>query len=67
MGVKYKIVAITENEWKEERPHYLELRKQNKVIELMEEKEENKIEKVDSNDSDDFVDIFGIDLIEMEE
>lgn len=67
LGVKYKIVAITENEWKEERPHYLELRKQNKVIELMEEKEENKIEKVDSNDSDDFVDIFGIDLIEMEE
>ncbi|MBQ1812585.1 MAG: DNA polymerase III subunit gamma/tau [Bacilli bacterium] len=67
LGTKYKLVAITEEEWKKERPHYLELKRQNKVIELMEEKEEIKKEKSNSNDSNNYVDLFGIDLIEMEE
>lgn len=67
LDIKYKLVAITEEEWKKERPHYLEMKKNNKVIELMEEKEEVKKEKVNSNDSNDYVDLFGIDLIEMEE
>ncbi len=67
LDIKYKLVAITEEEWKKERPHYLELKKNNKVIELIEEKEEIKTDKVNSNDSNDYVDLFGIDLIEMEE
>ena len=67
LNVKYKVVAITEEEWKKERPHYLELKKQNKVIELIEEKEEIKEVKKDLSNANDYVDLFGIDLIEMEE
>lgn len=67
LNTKYKLVAITEEEWKKERPHYLELKKQNKVIELIEENDKIKKENVDSNSSDNYVDLFGIDLIEMEE
>lgn len=65
----YKIVAITEDEWKEERPYYLNLKKTQGKIELIDETiEENIIEKDNKelNTIDSIVDIFGSELVEME-
>ena len=69
LNKEYKIVAITEDEWKEERPYYLNLKKTKGKIELIEETidEENiKNENKELNAIDSIVDIFGSDLVEME-
>ena len=66
---EYKIVAITEDEWKEERPYYLNLKKTQGKIELIEETiDEKNIENENRelNAIDSIVDIFGSDLVEME-
>ena len=65
IGKNYKVVAVTEEEWKNERPHYLELKKQNK-LEIIEEK---AITKNDDEDLviDEYSKIFGNDILEMEE
>lgn len=64
-NVTYKVVAISEDEWKVERPHFLELKKQNK-LEIIEEKTITK-----NSDEDIVIDeyskIFGNDILEMEE
>ncbi len=67
LETSYKVVAITEEEWKEKRPKYLELKKTNK-LKLIEEKIENNTNIEIKNDKivDDFVDIFGSEIIEME-
>lgn len=65
----YKIVAITEEEWKEMRPYYLELKKKNGKIDLLDEIS-NVIseDKEQKNDTlfDEVIDAFGSELIEME-
>jgi len=69
LNKEYKIVAITEDEWKEERPYYLNLKKTQGKIELIEETIENEnieIENKELNAIDSIVDIFGSDLVEME-
>lgn len=66
---EYKIVAITEDEWKEERPYYLNLKKTQGKIELIEETIENENIEIDNkelNAIDSIVEIFGSDLVEME-
>jgi len=66
---EYKVVAITEEEWKEQRPYYLNLKKLNGKIDLLDEKiEENKIENKNKKitTGNELIDIFGSDLIEME-
>lgn len=67
---KYKVVAITEDNWNELRPYYLELKKKNNKIDLLEENEveENlKEEKKELNPLvDSAINVFGEDLIEME-
>ena len=69
LNKEYKIVAITEDEWKEERPYYLNLKKTQGKIELIEETiEEENIENENKklNPIDSILDIFGSDLVEME-
>ena len=69
LNKEYKIVAITEDEWKEERPYYLNLKKTQGKIELIEETIENENIEIDNkelNAIDSIVDIFGSDLVEME-
>lgn len=67
LNTPYKVVAITESIWKEERPKYLELKKQNKLEFIKEKEEENKINiKVENVNIDGYADIFGNELIEME-
>lgn len=62
-----KIVAISEEEWKNLRPYYVDLKKKNGKIDLMDESiEENKNNKVNLNPIEDIVDIFGSDIVEME-
>ena len=68
---RYKIVSITDSEWKEKRPYYVEMKKQNGEIKLLEEKQEIEDEKkikIDSNYDtlDNYIDMFGSELIEME-
>lgn len=41
-GLEYKVVAITDKRWKELRPYFLNLKKENGTIPLIEEKYENK-------------------------
>ena len=67
---KCKVVAITDDDWKKERPYYVNLKKKNGEIALIEEIEENvgggfKNEKLDPLEKE-AIDIFGNDLIEME-
>ena len=69
LAINYKIVAITEEEWKKERPYYLNLKKTEGKIELLDEtteKDENKINKEEKQSITNIVDMFGNDLIEME-
>lgn len=65
-----KIVAITENDWNGLRPYYVELRKKNKKIDLIEEKEVREDVFVDKKEPDSLIDtaidVFGEELIEME-
>ena len=65
----YKVVAITEDEWKEQRPYYLNLKKSQGKIDLIEEVVEEKIIKNQNNELDtidNILNMFGSDLIEME-
>lgn len=70
LNKKCKVVAISEEKWKEIRPKYVELKQKNKKIELMEEVEEEtiscKIEK-ESNELDELINEFGFEVVEMEE
>ena len=65
----YKVVAITMDEWMDERPYYLNLKKTNGKIDLLEEiievkNIEDKNYELDT--IDDIIDMFGRDLVEME-
>lgn len=66
----YKVVAITEDDWKKERPYYLDIKKKNGEIKLMEEIEENVGGGISNEKNDstviEAIDIFGKELIEME-
>lgn len=63
----YKVVGISEDLWKEKRPEYLKLKKENKLIfiEEIESKSNIKISK-EINNVDNYLDIFGSEIIEME-
>ena len=65
----YKVVAITEDEWKEQRPYYLNLKKNQGKIDLIEEMVEEKVIQNKNNELDtidNILNMFGSDLIEME-
>jgi DNA polymerase-3 subunit gamma/tau len=66
-----KTVAITEDEWKSERPRYIELKNKNGKIELLEEIESpcntGGGYSKDDEEFEDVIQAFGNDLIEMEE
>lgn len=69
---KYKVVAISEEKWKELRPKYVELKQKNKKIELMQEIEEETIpckieQQTNSNELENTINAFGIGIVEMEE
>lgn len=72
LNVDYKVVAITEDEWKKERPNYIEIKKEKGKIDLVEEKEiiENTgggiSDNIEERCFDDVINAFGSDLIEME-
>lgn len=69
-GSEYKVVAITDKRWKELRPYFLNLKKENGTIPLVEEKYEkiNKSENMIKNENyEEVLNIFDSDLIEMEE
>ncbi len=69
-GSEYKVVAITDKRWKELRPYFLNLKKENGTIPLIEEKYEkiNKSENMIENENyEGVLNIFDSDLIEMEE
>lgn len=69
-GSEYKVVAITDKKWKELRPYFLNLKKENGTIPLIEEKYEkiNKSENMIENENyEEVLNIFDSDLIEMEE
>lgn len=69
-GSEYKVVAITDKRWKELRPYFLNLKKENGTIPLIEEKYEkiNKSENMIENENyEEVLNIFDGDLIEMEE
>ena len=66
----YKVVAITEDEWKEQRPYYLNLKKSQGKIDLIEEVVEEKVIQNQNNELDaidNILNMIGSDLIEMEE
>lgn len=68
--LEYKVVAITDKRWKELRPYFLNLKKENGTIPLIEEKYEkiNKSENMIENENyEEVLNIFDSDLIEMEE
>ena len=70
LGSEYKVVAITDKRWKELRPYFLNLKKENGTIPLIEEKYEkiNKSENMIENENyEEVLNIFDSDLIEMEE
>ena len=65
---EYEIVAITEDEWKEMRPYYLEQKKNNKLV-IIEEFKNINIENKNTNELKEFDEVieeFGDDLVEME-
>ena len=67
-GSEYKVVAITDKRWKELRPYFLNLKKDNGTIPLIEEKYEkiNKSENMIENENyEEVLNIFDSDLIEM--
>lgn len=69
-GSEYKVVAITDKRWKELRPYFLNLKKENGTIPLIEEKYEkiNKSENmIEDENYEEVLNIFDSDLIEMEE
>ena len=62
----YKVVALTEDEWKEQRPYYISLKKENGKIELLEEIDYNNVVANLETENNEIEDLFGTDLIEME-
>ena len=65
LNKEYKVVALTETEWKELRPYYISLKKEKGKIELLDEIDYNN--KVNNENKEDNIEsMFGIDLIEME-
>lgn len=66
------VVAISDEYWKELRPIYVELKKKNTLIKIMEEKEIKQLKKEETHDNasnliNRAIDVFGEELIEMEE
>ena len=62
----YKVVALTEDEWKEQRPYYVSLKKEKGKIELLEEIDyNNDVANLETENSE-IENLFGTDLIEME-
>ena len=62
----YKVVALTEEEWKEQRPYYLSLKKEKGKIELLEEIDYNNVVANLEKENSEIENMFGTDLIEME-
>ena len=62
----YKIVALTEDEWKEQRPYYISLKKEKGKIELLEEIDYNNVVTNLETENNEIENLFGTDLIEME-
>lgn len=62
----YKVVALTEDEWKEQRPYYISLKKEKGKIELLEEIDYNNVVANLETENNEIEDLFGTDLIEME-
>lgn len=72
LNKKYKVVAISEEKWKELRPKYVEIKQKNKKIELMEEVEEETIsckieQQTNQSELDNAINAFGVSMIEMED
>ena len=70
LNKKYKIVAISEERWKEIRPKYIELKQKNKKIELMEEIEDDTISckiEIATDELEKTISDFGFGIVEMEE
>ena len=68
LNSNYIIVAITDDDWKEMRPYYLEQKKNNKLV-ILDEIEITNKEINNTNESEEFNDLieeFGDDLVEME-
>lgn len=69
MGKKYTVVAITIEEWNEIRPYYLQMKKENKTIQLM--SEQDILEKPKSNakknrkELNELNELFGENIIEV--
>ena len=62
----YKVVALTEDEWKEQRPYYISLKKEKGKIELLEEIDYNNVVANLETENNEIESLFGTDLIEME-
>ena len=62
----YKVVALTEDEWKEQRPYYISLKKEKGKIELLEEIDYNNVVANLETENNEIENLFGTDLIEME-
>ena len=62
----YKVVALTEEDWKEQRPYYLSLKKEKGKIELLEEIDYNNVVANLEKENSEIENMFGTDLIEME-
>jgi len=64
---KYKIVALTEKEWKKKRPYYVEIKKTQKEIKLLEETEVIPMKREERYILiDNAIDMFGEEIIETE-
>ena len=62
----YKVVALTEDAWKEQRPYYISLKKEKGKIELLEEIDYNNVVANLETENNEIENLFGTDLIEME-
>ncbi len=69
MGSKVKTVALTSDEWEKIRPKYLEMKKNNELVEVEDEVKEEKLEASNKNEAamDKAYNDFGKELIEVED
>ncbi len=66
LNKEYKVVALTEDDWREKRPYYVALKKEKGKIELLEEIDYNNNESNIETSDNEIENMFGTDLIEME-
>lgn len=69
-GKKYRIINISDEDWKKIRPHYIKIVKEKKQIEILDEIDEEEIKKPvkrkkKSKEIEEAINIFGEDLIEI--